>query len=62
MRFNRQLKAFRESDNPYAAEREFYLMQRQAEIDALHGKKPEANADGSGDAAGSTGAAKPAPH
>ncbi|MEP2103566.1 MAG: VacJ family lipoprotein [Parasphingorhabdus sp.] len=36
-----QLRALRESNDPYTATRELYLQQRQAEIDALRGKEPE---------------------
>ncbi len=36
-----QFRKLRESDDPYTATRELYLKQRQAEIDALRGKKPE---------------------
>ncbi|HEX7695040.1 MAG TPA: VacJ family lipoprotein [Sphingomonas sp.] len=36
--FDDQLRKFRESGNPYAARRDFYLKRRQAEIDHLRGK------------------------
>ena len=34
-----QIQDLRSAGNPYAASREFYLERRQAEIDALHGRK-----------------------
>ena len=61
VRFDRQLEEFRAADNPYAAEREFYLAQRQAEIDALHGRKPPAPAPASNGKPGEAGGATPAP-
>lgn len=39
------LTRIQESGNPYAAMREYYLMKRQAEIDVLKGKRPDANID-----------------
>lgn len=43
--FDDQLQKIRASDDPYAAERDYYMTNRQAEIDALRGKpakkKPE---------------------
>jgi phospholipid-binding lipoprotein MlaA len=40
--FDEQLREQRESADPYAASRENYLRNRQAEIDALHGRPPAA--------------------
>jgi phospholipid-binding lipoprotein MlaA len=41
--FDEQLRKFRESSNdPYAARREFYLQQRQVEIEGLHGRRASA--------------------
>lgn len=37
--FDEQLKEFRKADDPYASEREYYLNQRKAEIEALHHRK-----------------------
>lgn len=39
------LTRVQESGNPYAAMREYYLKQRQAEIDVLKGKRSDANID-----------------
>ena len=39
------LTRIQESGNPYAAMREYYLKQRQAEIDVLKGKRADANID-----------------
>jgi phospholipid-binding lipoprotein MlaA len=39
------LTRIQESGNPYAAMREYYLKQRQAEIDVLKGKRSDANID-----------------
>jgi len=36
--FDERINKIREEDRPYAAYRELYLKQRQAEIDALHGR------------------------
>jgi phospholipid-binding lipoprotein MlaA len=42
--FDAKLREFRASDDPYVAERKYYLAQRKAEIEALHGRKAEAPA------------------
>lgn len=36
--FDERIQRLRETDDPYAASRDFYLERRQAEIDALHGR------------------------
>ena len=38
--FDEELEALRAQKRPYVALRDFYLQRRQAEIDALHGKRP----------------------
>jgi phospholipid-binding lipoprotein MlaA len=38
--FDETIQDLRSQDDPYAAYRELYLKQRQAEIDALHGRAP----------------------
>jgi phospholipid-binding lipoprotein MlaA len=40
--FDEELRAIRASKDPYVAKRTYYLRKRQAEIDALHGRKPSA--------------------
>jgi phospholipid-binding lipoprotein MlaA len=40
--FDETIQQIRDEENPYAAYRELYLNQRKAEIEALHGRKPEA--------------------
>lgn len=57
--FDCQLDRIRKSDDPYAAERAYYLKKRQAEIDELHGKGkgPETAAQCEAEAAGEAAAA-----
>lgn len=38
--FDEELEALRAQKRPYVALRDFYLQRRQAEIDALHGRRP----------------------
>ena len=40
--FDDELRAIRTANDPYVAERTYYLRKRQAEIDALHGRKSPA--------------------
>ncbi|WP_327752844.1 VacJ family lipoprotein [Sphingobium sp. SJ10-10] len=39
--FDETIQQIRDEENPYAFYRELYLNQRKAEIEALHGRKPE---------------------
>ncbi|WP_062733775.1 MlaA family lipoprotein [Sphingobium abikonense] len=39
--FDETIQKLRQDDDPYAAYRDLYLKQRQAEIDALHGRAPD---------------------
>jgi phospholipid-binding lipoprotein MlaA len=39
--FDETIQKLRKDDDPYAAYRDLYLKQRQAEIDALHGRAPD---------------------
>lgn len=42
--FDAKIEEFRETGDSYSAERDYYLAQRQAEIDGLRGRKPAAKA------------------